>query len=71
VKHWKPTVKADVDWTAVLSARGDKVGQAVGGPVAPRPSALESTAEDVEALEGKEGAAEVGEPDFLTIGLIG
>ena len=71
MKHWKPTVKADVDWTAVLSASGDKVGQAVGGAVAPRPCALESAAEDGEGFEEKEGATEVGEPDFLTIGLIG
>lgn len=72
MKHWKPSVKADVDWNAVLSARGDKVGQVVGGPIGPRPSALEGTAgEDEEPPEEKEEAAEVGEPDFLTIGLIG
>lgn len=71
MKRWKPTVKADVDWTAVLSARGDKVGEAIGGPVAPRPSALESTAGDGEPAEEKQEAAEVTEPDFLTIGLIG
>lgn len=71
MKRWKPTVKADVDWTAVLSARGDKVGQVIGGPIAPRPSALGSTAEEEEPPEGKEDVSEVGEPDFLTIGLIG
>lgn len=71
MKHWKPTVKADVDWTAVLSARGDKVGQAVGGPVAPRQNALESAVEDGEPLEEKQEIAEVAERDFLTIGLIG
>ena len=70
VKRWKPTVKAEVDWTAVLSARGDRVGQAIGGPAAPRPSALESTGGDGEHAEEQE-AAEVMEPDFLTIGLIG
>lgn len=71
MKHWKSTVKADVDWTAVLGARGDKVGQAIGGPVAPQQCALESTAGDGEPLEEKEESAEGAEPDFLTIGLIG
>lgn len=71
MKHWKPSVKAEVDWDAVLSAQGDKVGQAVGGPVAPRPGALDATAEDGELSDEKQDSAEVVEPDFLTIGVIG
>jgi len=71
VKHWKSTVKADVDWAAVLSARGDKVGQAIGGPTAPRPSALEGGAEDRESPEDGQEAAEAVESNFLTVGLIG
>lgn len=71
MKHWKPSVKAEVDWDAVLSAHGDKVGQAVGGPVAPRPTALESATENGQLFDEKQDSAEVVEPDFLTIGLIG
>jgi hypothetical protein len=71
MKHWKPTVKADVDWAMALSACGDRVGQAVGGPVAPRPTALESSADDQGLVDEKQEVAEVEEPDFLTIGLIG
>jgi hypothetical protein len=71
VKHWRPPVKADVDWDAVLSAHGDKVGQAIGGPAAPRPDALDPTSEDGGPSDGKQDSAEVVEPDFLTIGLIG
>ena len=71
LKRWKPSVKAEVDWGAVLSAHGDKVGQPIGGPVAPRPSALDPTAEDRGSPDGKEEMVEVVEPDFLTIGLIG
>lgn len=70
VKQWKPNVKVDVDWDAVLSASGDRVGQVVGGPIAPRHSALESTTREGEGSE-KQETAEVVEPDFLTIGLIG
>ena len=71
VKRWRPTVKADVDWAAVLSARGDKVGQVIGGPIAPRPGALEGGAEDRRSPEDGQEAAEAVEPNFLTIGLIG
>lgn len=71
MKHWKPSVKAEVDWDAVLSAHGDKVGQAIGGAIAPRPSTLDSTTEDREPLDEKQETADVAEPDFLTVGLIG
>ena len=71
MKHWKPTVKADVDWAAVLGARGDKVGQAVGGSVVARPGAFEAVTEDDDLTDEKQEATEVAGPNFLTIGLIG
>lgn len=71
VKLWKPSVKGEVDWDAVLSARGDKVGQAIGGPTVPRQDALDPTTEDGERLDEEQEPAEVVEPDFLTVGLIG
>jgi len=71
MKHWKPSVRGEVDWDGVLSARGDKVGQAVGGAIVPRPSAFDPTTEDGERPDETQDSAEVVEPDFLTIGLIG
>ena len=71
MKHWKPSVKAEVDWDAVLGAHGDKVGQAIGGPVAPRQGALDSTGEGGDPSDGKQDSTGTAEPDFLTIGLIG
>ena len=71
MKHWKPSVRGEVDWDAVLSARGDKVGQPIGGPIVPRPSALDSNAEGGGPADETQDSAEVVEPDFLTIGLIG
>jgi len=71
MKHWKPSVKTGVDWDAVLSAHGDKVGQAIGGPIAPRQTAPDSIAENVEPSDEKQDSTEAMEPDFLTIGLIG
>ena len=71
MKHWKPSVKTEVNWDAVLSAHGDKVGQAIGGPVAPRPGTLDSNVEDGEPSDERQESAEVVEQDFLTIGLIG
>lgn len=35
MKYWKPPVKTDIDWETVHTARGDKVGTAVGGATAP------------------------------------
>lgn len=71
VKRWKPSVKAAVDWDAVLSAHGDKVGQAIGGPIVPRQNALNPPTGDGGPSDEKQETAEVMEPDFLTIGLIG
>ena len=36
--NWKPRIKAEVDWDAVLKAHGGQVGHAVGGAAAPKPS---------------------------------
>lgn len=62
VKKWKPRVRKEVNWDAVLHARGGQVGSAVGGAAAPRP-----TGDEEGELEGENNA----EPEFLTIGLIG
>ena len=70
MKGWRPRVKAEVDWGAVLSAHGDKVGQVVGGPTVPRPNTSDSAVEDERPPDEKE-ETEAVEPDFLTIGLIG
>ena len=71
MKRWKPPVKAEVDWDAVLSAHGDRVGQAIGGPPGSRPGALDPTGGDGELPDENQGSAEAAEPNFLTIGLIG
>ena len=70
-KRWKPSVKGEINWDAVLSARGDKVGQAIGGPIAPRQNTLDSAVEDGGPPDEKQEPAEAVEPDFLTVGLIG
>jgi hypothetical protein len=58
LRNWKPPVKRDVDWEAVLTAGGGQVGSVVGGATVPRPKAeAESPQEE--------------EPQFLTVGLIG
>ncbi|OCH94706.1 P-loop containing nucleoside triphosphate hydrolase protein [Obba rivulosa] len=63
--RWVPPVRRQVDWTAVLDAHGGQVGTAVGGAIAPRPRI-----HDDEQGGPEEGETE-GEPEFLTIGLIG
>lgn len=71
---WKPPVKREVDWEAVLHARGGKVGHAVGGVAVPRPSDAVSgdPSEPVSMKEGpEEDEDDDVEPEFLTIGLIG
>lgn len=69
LKNWVPPVKPEVDWEAVISAKGDKVGLAVGGPTAPRPT---DDQELGSADGGKtESESERRAPELLTIGLIG
>ena len=61
MKKWKPNVKIDIDWEAVLKA-GGKVGSVVGGGAVPRPQA-----------DNGDQASELTNqvPEFLTVGLIG
>jgi ribosome biogenesis GTPase A len=60
LKKWKPRVKKEIDWNAVLDAHGGQVGHAVGGATAPRPTEEPENEEDGDL-----------EPEHLTIGLIG
>lgn len=57
VLKWEPRVRRVVDWESVLTAGGGIVGSIVGGAAAPRSEVGEDERE--------------GEPEFLTIGLIG
>ena len=75
---WKPRVKASVDWDAVLKAQGGKVGTAVGpGGHARKHSKAALDEHPAHADVGEEGhrederPEEEGEPDVLTIGVIG
>ncbi|KDQ31093.1 hypothetical protein PLEOSDRAFT_1036089 [Pleurotus ostreatus PC15] len=67
-KRWTPPVKQNIDWDAVLSAQGGKVGSEVGGAVVPLPAQQEG---------GDRGGGEASgdrkhvEPEFLTVGVIG
>ncbi|RPD57034.1 P-loop containing nucleoside triphosphate hydrolase protein [Lentinus tigrinus ALCF2SS1-6] len=65
---WKPRIKSEVDWDAVLNAHGNHVGQAVGGAAAPKPSKPE---EANATAEGNPEEEDDSEPEVLTIGLIG
>lgn len=62
MKKWKPSVKTDIDWEAVLKAGGGQVGSIVGGASIPRPK----PDDDDEAGESTDQV-----PEFLTVGLIG
>uniref|UniRef100_A0A8H8CQF2 Guanine nucleotide-binding protein-like 1 n=1 Tax=Psilocybe cubensis TaxID=181762 RepID=A0A8H8CQF2_PSICU len=64
LKTWFPPVKREIDWDAVMQAKGSKVGVAVGGAAAPRPISPGET-------EQQESSNHHQEPNFLTIGLIG
>ena len=61
MKNWKPNIKTDIDWEAVLKARGGQVGSIVGGAAVPRPKP-----DDDQAGESTDQI-----PEFLTVGLIG
>ncbi|TFY59844.1 hypothetical protein EVJ58_g5518, partial [Rhodofomes roseus] len=78
LERWKPRVRREVDWTAVLEAEGERVGSVVGGAAAPRPATHPHEGSvDQEgpppADEGDEERADgdAAETEFLTIGLIG
>ncbi|KAI0361392.1 P-loop containing nucleoside triphosphate hydrolase protein [Trametes cingulata] len=62
LKTWKPRVKTQLDWDAVLKAHGGKVGTAV---------APHKTKADGEGHTDGEHTDEENEPEFLTVGLIG
>lgn len=73
LKTWKPPVRREVDWNAVMTARGGKVGSVVGGAAAPRPEHTDDHDDPrTEAgHDGGDGDNDNVEPEFLTIGLIG
>ena len=69
-KNWKSSVKREVDWKAVLNARGGQVGTVIGEPDASKSHGPHTDDEsDKEGKEGNEGVEE--EPEFLTVGFIG
>ncbi|KAI0720002.1 hypothetical protein C8T65DRAFT_23388 [Cerioporus squamosus] len=67
--NWKPRIKSEVDWDAVLKAHGGQVGHAVGGAAAPKASKPEEA--DAPAEGRSEEDDDDSEPELLTIGLIG
>ena len=64
---WKPRIKAEVDWDAVLTAHGGQVGTVVGGAAAPRQNRPPDNQQAPEEHSEDDGS----EPEFLTVGLIG
>ncbi|KAI0778398.1 hypothetical protein BD413DRAFT_630827 [Trametes elegans] len=64
--RWKPRVKTQVDWDAVLAAHGGQVGTAVGAAAPPKHAPGPS-----EERPDGERTDEESEPDILTIGVIG
>jgi ribosome biogenesis GTPase A len=65
LRKWVSPVKQEIDWKAVMDAKGDKVGHAVGGAAAPKPVEASD-----ELPEGADNPSRQ-EPSYLTIGLIG
>ena len=50
---WKSPVKREIDWDAVLNARGGKVGTAVGGAVAPKAGTdVSADSDEVQGVQG-------------------
>ncbi|EKM61304.1 uncharacterized protein PHACADRAFT_134794 [Phanerochaete carnosa HHB-10118-sp] len=75
VATWTAPVKREIDWEAVLHARGGKVGAAVGGVAAPRvqENAAAGSSETEAGITRDDDVDSMDdvEPEFLTIGLIG
>ncbi|KAF6766670.1 GTPase [Ephemerocybe angulata] len=67
LKNWIPPVKPEVNWDALVEAKGDKVGLAVGGPSVPR------SGHDLDegTTQNESGSYERRVPEILTVGLIG
>ena len=71
-KNWKSAVKCEVDWKAVLNARGGQVGTVIGEPSASESKSHGPHTDDESDKEGREGnKGEEEEPEFLTVGFIG
>lgn len=66
---WKPPVKKNISWDAVLHAQGGQVGTVIGGAAAPKPHPGAET--DGPSPEDDDDNGTESEPEFLTIGLIG
>ncbi|OSD03292.1 P-loop containing nucleoside triphosphate hydrolase protein [Trametes coccinea BRFM310] len=73
--RWRPRVRREVDWEAVLNAQGSKVGAAVGPhghARKPSKGAPEGGAEGEQAeQEDAQRTDDEIEPEMLTIGVIG
>lgn len=69
-KAAKSRVKRVVNWDDVLRAHGGKVGAVVGGATAPRHSNAEEDPQH-ENTADPDGSDNEGEPEYLTVGLIG
>ncbi|TFK36971.1 hypothetical protein BDQ12DRAFT_608750 [Crucibulum laeve] len=59
--QWTSPVKRDINWEAVLTASGDRVGIAVGGAAVRKPDTAEESVETEREQE----------PEVLTVGLLG
>ena len=70
-KAWKPPVKREIDWSSVMTARGDKVGSVVGGAAAPHAGHPSESTEATGGQETHNNREDEAEPECLTIGVIG
>lgn len=70
LKNWRPRVKRNIDWEAVVNARGGQVGTVVGGAAMPKVVDPLPGGDEEEGGEQDEEHGE-NEPEVLTIGLIG
>lgn len=65
LETWRPMVKKEISWTAMMKADGGLVGHAIGGAAVPR------SKEADDADQGPDPEQIQTEPDFLTVGVIG
>ncbi|KAF8846043.1 hypothetical protein BDN67DRAFT_986436 [Paxillus ammoniavirescens] len=66
VGRWRPRVKREVDWEAVLRARGKMVGKAIGGAAVPRGEEAEGDDGLAGDHNGDEGGGEVSSSEGVT-----